>query len=74
MNILPVKSIERTHILYVRCGFRCSWVDFRETQVGRIYGPFELVFMPVSCRGFALFRTSVSSGKGLTLIINDLIL
>ena len=29
---------------------------FLETEVGRIKSPFELEFMPVSARGFALFR------------------
>ena len=29
---------------------------FLETEVGRIQGPFELEFIPVSARGFALFR------------------
>lgn len=43
--------------------------DFR-----RIHGPYELVFMPVSGRGFALFRKSVNSEKGSTLITNDFFL
>ena len=37
-------------------GIDGSWDGFSETQVGRTQGPFELVFMPVSARGFALFR------------------
>ena len=32
-----------------------SWDGFSETSVKRIHGPFELVFMPVPARGFALF-------------------
>ena len=32
-----------------------SWYGFSETQVRSIHGPFELVFIPVSARGFALF-------------------
>ena len=43
----------------------------RELDFRRIHGPYELVFMPISGRGFALFRTSVSSEKGLTLITDD---
>ena len=44
-----------------------SWDGFSETQVGRTQGPFELVFMPVSARGFALFRQQDTSQlrKGL---------
>ena len=36
-------------------GIDGSWYGFSETQVRRIHGPFELVFIPVSARGFALF-------------------
>ena len=40
---------------------------FSETQVGRTQGPLEFVFMPVSARGFALFRQQDTSQlrKGL---------
>ena len=48
---------------------RAHELDFR-----RIHGPYELVFMPVSGRGFALFRKSVNSEEGLTLITNDFFL
>ena len=48
-----------------------------ETQVRRIHNPFELVFIPVSapevshCSGN---RISVSSGKGLNLLTNNVFL
>ena len=35
---------------------------FRKPRFRRIHGPFELVFMPVSARGFALF-TQQDIGK-----------
>ena len=39
-------------------GIYGSWYGFSETQVRtiRTHGPFELVFIPVSARGFALFK------------------
>ena len=45
-------------------GIDGSWYGFSETQVRRIrtHGPFELVFIPVSARGFALF-TQQDIGK-----------
>ena len=48
-----------------------------ETKVKRIHSPFELVFIPVStsevshCSGN---RISVSSGKGLNLLTNNVFL
>ena len=51
------------------------WEGFSETSVKRIHGSFELVFMPVSARSFALFTQQnigqESSGKGLNFITND---
>ena len=50
-------------------GIDGSWYGFSETQVRRIHGPFELVFIPVSARGFTLF-TQKDIGqlrKGLVL-------
>ena len=46
-----------------------SWDWFSETSIGRIHGRLELVFMPASARGFALF-TQQNIGqfrKGLEL-------
>ena len=36
-----------------------SWDGFSETSVKRIHGLFELVYMPVSARGFALLTQQV---------------
>ena len=51
------------------------WDGLSETKVRRIHSPFIPVFMPVPARGFALLRNrnriTVSSGKGLNFITND---
>ena len=57
-------------------GIDGSWYGFSETQVRRVHGPFELVFIPVSARGFALF-TQQDIGqfrKRLGVNINDVFL
>ena len=50
-------------------GIDGSWNEFSETYVRGIHGPFELEFMPVSPRGFALFTQQdidqEGYGKGL---------
>ena len=50
-------------------------MDFRKPRLGEYMAPFELVFMPVSTRGFTLFTQQdigqESSGKGLNCITND---
>ena len=40
------------------------WDGLSETKVRRIHGPFILVFMPVSARGFALLRNSSKQDNG----------
>ena len=91
LDSLPSNSIKYVFFIYLvtvlllQCHCCCCYVKSLEGKGQwmarrvdwRIPGPFELVFMPVSARGFALFTQQnygISSGKSLNFITNDVFL